>query len=151
MKINVCCSLNWFVIQTWMQKHHDMRLMIHIYATIWIQRVQNSLSYTLHPCHSPPTVPDHAAVVSDRSGVCCETLCGTSLHGGLRTTSPQERLPQGGPRPCASSPGWPLTHPVCAWWPWRDSGGDFSPAKQRVVIDVAETSALIFCSLTASL
>lgn len=100
---------------------------------------------------SPPTVQDHGPLVNDRCGVCYKTHCGTSIHRGLWITSPQEWLPLGRPGPCTSSPGWPLTHPVCAWWPWRDGGGDFSPAKQRVVIDVAETSVLIFCSLTAFL
>lgn len=76
-------------------------------------------------------------------------LCGTSLHRRHWTTSPQEWLPLGQLWPCASSLAWPLTCPVCAWWPWRGSRGDFSPAKQQVVIDVAETSALIFYSPTA--
>lgn len=111
----------------------------------------NSPSRALPPFSSPPTVQDHVTLVNDRHSVHCETLCGTSNHGGLWTTSPQEWLLLGGPGPRASSPVWPLTRPVCARWPQRDGGGDFSPAKQRVVIDVAETSVLIFCSLTASL
>lgn len=89
------------------------------------------------------------SLVNGRCGVCYETRCGTPIHRGLWITSPREPLPLGRPGPCTSSPGRPLTHPVCAWWPWRDGGGDFSPAKQRVVIDVAETSVLIFCSPAA--
>lgn len=57
------------------------------------------------PRQSPPTVMDHVASLNDRSAVCSETLCGTSLHRGLSTTSPQEQLTLGGPRPRASSPG----------------------------------------------
>jgi hypothetical protein len=61
-----------------------------------------------------------------------------------------ERPPLGGPSQSLSSPGWPLTHQVCARSPKEINGGDSSPMKQRAVIGVAETSASICSSASHS-